>query len=150
MKKLVEQVLAENHCARDPRWNRALAVGRERSECQFQEETGFAGSTREITQHEGAYRQAELRKHLVSLGYSSYARKEWINLGTNAQQGIILNVAVGIVGALIGGWLLGAGSINDGITIMSFIVSLIGSVLLLAILSLFQRSFTRSGMSPAA
>ncbi|MCS3903131.1 putative membrane protein YeaQ/YmgE (transglycosylase-associated protein family) [Methylohalomonas lacus] len=65
-------------------------------------------------------------------------------MGTNAQQGIILNVVVGIVGALIGGWLigplLGAGSINDGITVMSFIVSLIGAVILLAILRLFQRS----------
>jgi len=68
-------------------------------------------------------------------------------MGTNGQQGIILNVVVGIVGALIGGWLigplLGAGSINDGITIMSFIVSLIGAVLLLAILSFVQRSSTR-------
>lgn len=63
-------------------------------------------------------------------------------MGTNAQQGIILNVVVGIIGALIGGWLvgplLGAGSINDGITIMSFIVSLIGAVIFLAILSLFR------------
>lgn len=68
-------------------------------------------------------------------------------MGTNAQQGIILNIVVGIVGALIGGWLLGpllgTGSINDAITIMSFIVSLIGAVLLLAILRFFQRSSTR-------
>lgn len=68
-------------------------------------------------------------------------------MGTNAQQGIILNVVVGIIGALIGGWLigplLGAGSINEGITMMSFIVSLVGAVLLLAILSIFQRSTTR-------
>lgn len=65
-------------------------------------------------------------------------------MGTNAQQGIILNVVVGIVGAMIGGFLigplLGAGSINDGITIMSFVVSLIGAVILLAILRLFQGS----------
>ncbi len=64
-------------------------------------------------------------------------------MGTNAQQGILLNVVVGIVGAVIGGWLigplLGAGSINDGITVMSFIVSLIGAVLLLAVVSLFRR-----------
>ncbi len=67
-------------------------------------------------------------------------------MGTNAQQGIILNIVVGIVGALIGGWLIGpligAGSINDGITIMSFIVSLIGAVILLAIVSFFRRSPT--------
>jgi uncharacterized membrane protein YeaQ/YmgE (transglycosylase-associated protein family) len=64
-------------------------------------------------------------------------------MGTSGQQGIILNVVVGIVGALIGGWLigplLGAGSINEGITIMSFIVSLLGAVLLLAIVIAIQR-----------
>ncbi|SFX28791.1 GlsB/YeaQ/YmgE family stress response membrane protein [Marinospirillum alkaliphilum] len=64
-------------------------------------------------------------------------------MGTNAQQGIILNIVVGIVGALIGGWLIspmfGYGSINEGITVMSFVVSLIGAVILLAILNLFQR-----------
>lgn len=70
-------------------------------------------------------------------------------MGTNARQGIILNIVVGIVGALIGGWLIGpligAGSINDGITFMSFIVSLIGAVILLGILNLFQR---RSAKQP--
>ncbi len=68
-------------------------------------------------------------------------------MGTEAQQGIMLNVVVGIVGAMIGGWLigpmLGAGSINEGITFMSFIVSLLGAVILLAVLSLFQRMRTR-------
>lgn len=68
-------------------------------------------------------------------------------MGTDGQQGIILNIVVGIVGALIGGWLigplLGAGSINDGISVMSFVVSLIGAVILLGILSLFQRRSTR-------
>jgi len=67
-------------------------------------------------------------------------------MGNNARQGIILNVVVGIVGAMLGGWLigplLGAGSINDGITVMSFVVSLIGAVLLLAILNLFRRGST--------
>lgn len=69
-------------------------------------------------------------------------------MGTSDQQGIILNVVVGIVGALIGGWLigplLGAGSINDGISIVSFIVSLIGAVLLLAILNFIQRGSTHT------
>jgi uncharacterized membrane protein YeaQ/YmgE (transglycosylase-associated protein family) len=68
-------------------------------------------------------------------------------MGTDAQQGILLNIVVGVVGALVGGFLigpfLGAGSINDGISIMSFVVSLIGAVVLLGILSLFRRSSTR-------
>jgi len=67
-------------------------------------------------------------------------------MGTSAQQGVFLNIVVGIIGALIGGWLvgpmLGAGSINEGITLMSFVVSLLGAIILLAILRLFQRSTT--------
>lgn len=65
-------------------------------------------------------------------------------MGTNAQQGIILNVVVGIVGAVLGGWLIGpligTGSINESITVMSFVVSLIGAVILLAIVNFFRRS----------
>lgn len=68
-------------------------------------------------------------------------------MGTSGQQGIILNIVVGIIGALIGGWLIGplvgAGSINEGITVMSFVVSLVGAVILLGILSLFNRRSTR-------
>jgi uncharacterized membrane protein YeaQ/YmgE (transglycosylase-associated protein family) len=66
---------------------------------------------------------------------------------TDAQQGILLNVVVGIVGAFIGGWLIGplvgAGSINDGFTVMSFVVSLIGAIILLAIVNLFRRGSVR-------
>lgn len=66
---------------------------------------------------------------------------------TDAQQGILLNVVVGIVGAFIGGWLIGplvgAGSINDGFSIMSFVVSLVGAVILLAIVNLFRRGRVR-------
>ena len=68
-------------------------------------------------------------------------------MGSNGQKGIILNIVVGIVGAAIGGWLvgplLGAGSINEGITVMSFIVSLIGAVVLLAIVGFFRRGAAR-------
>ncbi len=71
-------------------------------------------------------------------------------MGNSERQGIILNVVVGIVGAMIGGWLispmLGAGSINEGITFMSFVVSLIGAIILLAIVSLFQRRSARKGL----
>jgi uncharacterized membrane protein YeaQ/YmgE (transglycosylase-associated protein family) len=65
----------------------------------------------------------------------------------DAQQGILLNIAVGIVGAMIGGWLvgplLGAGSINDGFSVTSFVVSLIGAVILLFIVNLFTRGRAR-------
>ena len=61
---------------------------------------------------------------------------------TDGQQGIILNVIVGIVGALIAGWIFGGG-INQAITLMTFIYSLIGAVILLAIVNLFTRKSIR-------
>lgn len=69
-------------------------------------------------------------------------------LGTNARQGTILNVVLGTIGAVIGGWLvaplLGAGSVSEGITIMNIILSLTGAGLLLAIAGDF-RSFRSGG-----
>lgn len=66
---------------------------------------------------------------------------------TDGQQGILLNIVVGIVGAFIGGWvispLVGVGTINEGISIGSVVVSLIGAVLLLAIVNLFRRGRMR-------
>jgi uncharacterized membrane protein YeaQ/YmgE (transglycosylase-associated protein family) len=67
---------------------------------------------------------------------------------TDAQQGMILNVVVGIVGALLGGWLLaplfGTGTINQrDFSIGSLLVSLLGAVILLAIVNLFRRGTPR-------
>lgn len=66
----------------------------------------------------------------------------------DGQQGILLNIVVGIVGAFLGGWLIGpflnAPSINSGsITVMTFVVSLIGAIILLAIVNLFTRGRAR-------
>lgn len=65
----------------------------------------------------------------------------------DAQQGILLNIVVGIVGALIGGWfigpLVGSGSINDGFSLASLGVSLLGAVILLMIVNLFTRGRAR-------
>jgi uncharacterized membrane protein YeaQ/YmgE (transglycosylase-associated protein family) len=61
---------------------------------------------------------------------------------TDAQQGIILNIVVGIVGAVIAGLLLG-GSINGGITLETFLYSLIGAIILLAIVNLIRRGTVR-------
>lgn len=66
---------------------------------------------------------------------------------TDGQQGIILNVVVGIVGAFLAGWLispmLGVGTINEGISIGSIMVSLLGAIILLAIVNLFRRGSVR-------
>jgi uncharacterized membrane protein YeaQ/YmgE (transglycosylase-associated protein family) len=62
---------------------------------------------------------------------------------TDAQQGILLNIVVGIVGAFIGGLIFSGGSINQGVTVTSFIVSLLGAIILLAIINLFRRGSIR-------
>lgn len=62
---------------------------------------------------------------------------------TDAQQGIILNIVVGIVGAFLAGLLLGGGTINQQITIESFLYSLLGAVVLLAIVNLVRRGTVR-------
>lgn len=62
---------------------------------------------------------------------------------TDAQQGILLNIVVGIVGAFLAGLLLGGGTINEGITVMSFLYSLLGAIVLLAIVNLIRRGSVR-------
>ncbi|MDX3900996.1 MAG: GlsB/YeaQ/YmgE family stress response membrane protein [Sphingobium sp.] len=63
---------------------------------------------------------------------------------TDAQQGILLNIVVGIVGAFIGGLIFSGGSINNaGLTVTSFLVSLVGAVVLLAIVNLVRRGSVR-------
>ncbi|HKQ13336.1 MAG TPA: GlsB/YeaQ/YmgE family stress response membrane protein [Steroidobacteraceae bacterium] len=70
-----------------------------------------------------------------------------IVMRTDAQQGILLNVIVGIVGALLAGFvvspLLGIGTINEGISVATFLVSLVGAIILLAIVNLFRRGRVR-------
>ena len=63
---------------------------------------------------------------------------------TDAKQGIFLNIVVGIVGAFIGGLVLSGGSINNApLTLTSFLVSLLGAVVLLAIVNLVRRGSVR-------
>jgi uncharacterized membrane protein YeaQ/YmgE (transglycosylase-associated protein family) len=67
---------------------------------------------------------------------------------TDGQQGIILNVVVGIVGAMLGGWLLspllGAGTINQSnFSLPALAVSFLGAVILLAIVNLVRRGSVR-------
>ena len=71
-----------------------------------------------------------------------------IVMKTDAQQGVVLNVVVGIVGALVGGWLLsplvGAGTINQNdFSLASLVVSLLGAIILLAVVNLLRRGAPR-------
>ncbi len=63
---------------------------------------------------------------------------------TDGQQGIFLNIVVGIVGAFLGGLILSGGTINQGvISVTSILVSLLGAVILLAIVNLVRRGSVR-------
>ena len=67
---------------------------------------------------------------------------------TDAQQGVILNVIVGIVGAMLGGWfispLVGAGTINqNNFSLPALGVSFIGAAILLGAVNLLRRGALR-------
>lgn len=62
---------------------------------------------------------------------------------TDAQQGVFLNIVVGVVGAGLAGFLIsplvGIPSINDNVfNFGSFVISLIGAVILLGIVQLLR------------
>jgi uncharacterized membrane protein YeaQ/YmgE (transglycosylase-associated protein family) len=64
-------------------------------------------------------------------------------MGTDGRQGVVLNVVVGIVGAVVGGWLLsgsfGAATINQGnFSLSGLVVSFVGAVILLAAAKLIR------------
>jgi uncharacterized membrane protein YeaQ/YmgE (transglycosylase-associated protein family) len=67
---------------------------------------------------------------------------------TDAQQGIFLNIVVGVVGAVLGGFLLspligGAPITSGALDIRSLLVSFLGAVILLAIVNLVRRGAVR-------
>jgi len=75
----------------------------------------------------------------------------WLaGLVMNDRGGLVLNIVVGIVGALIGGWLFGRPTINSGFlnttdvfNLTALVVSFIGAVILLAIVNLVRRGRVR-------
>jgi uncharacterized membrane protein YeaQ/YmgE (transglycosylase-associated protein family) len=71
-----------------------------------------------------------------------------IAMRTDGQQGVVLNIVVGVVGSVLGGWLLtptlGSSTINQGnFSLAGLVVSFLGAVILLAIVNLFRRGSTR-------
>lgn len=68
----------------------------------------------------------------------------WISsliMKTNSQQGMLLDILVGIIGAALGGWImsiLGESPVT-GFNFYSFIVAIIGAVILIAIVRAIRR-----------
>lgn len=62
---------------------------------------------------------------------------------TNSQQGLLIDIAVGVIGAFVAGYfispLLGVGTINDAVSIPTMLVTLLGSIALLWIVKLVRR-----------
>jgi len=68
---------------------------------------------------------------------------------TDAQQGGLLNIVVGVIGAMLGGFLLpllgfgGSNINNNDFSLSGFLVAFVGAVVLLAIVNLVQRGRVR-------
>jgi uncharacterized membrane protein YeaQ/YmgE (transglycosylase-associated protein family) len=65
-----------------------------------------------------------------------------IIMGTNARMGCLANIVVGVVGGLIGGFLMDTLFGTQGVTgfnLYSLVVAVVGAVILLFIVRLFQR-----------
>ncbi len=59
----------------------------------------------------------------------------------DSQMGIGMNILVGIIGAFIGGWLVGIFGLGPatGLNIWSFLVSILGAVILIKLIGLFKQ-----------
>jgi uncharacterized membrane protein YeaQ/YmgE (transglycosylase-associated protein family) len=67
---------------------------------------------------------------------------------TDARQGILLNIVIGIAGAMIGGWvlspILGVAPLGqDNFSVPGLVVALLGAVVLLGVINLIRRGSLR-------
>jgi uncharacterized membrane protein YeaQ/YmgE (transglycosylase-associated protein family) len=69
-------------------------------------------------------------------------------MGTDGQQGTIIDIVVGVVGSFLAAWfitpLLGVSTINQGdFSLPALVVSLLGAVILLAVVKFLRRNMAR-------
>lgn len=72
-------------------------------------------------------------------------------MGSDEQQGVVLNVVVGVVGAFLGGTLMnlfGVSADVTGFNLSSFVVALVGAIILIAVVRAL-RGAGRSSTYPA-
>lgn len=67
---------------------------------------------------------------------------------TDGQQGLVLNVVVGIVGSLLAGFVVtpligGAPITSGGVSVGTIVISLLGAIVLLGIINLIRRGSVR-------
>jgi len=65
-----------------------------------------------------------------------------IIMKTDPEQGTLLNIVVGVVGAVVGGWLMSAfgGSGISGFNLYSFVVALLGAIVFIAGVKALRRA----------
>ena len=77
--------------------------------------------------------------YLIVAAAIGWVATELMHDGSN----LLINIVVAVVGAFLAGYflspILGVGTINDAITIPTMLVTLLGAIILLAIVRLFQR-----------
>jgi uncharacterized membrane protein YeaQ/YmgE (transglycosylase-associated protein family) len=68
-------------------------------------------------------------------------------MNRDAEQGVLLNIVVGVVGAFLANLvlapLLGVPAVLDQVTLWGFVMAVLGAVVLLAIVNLFTRKRLR-------
>jgi uncharacterized membrane protein YeaQ/YmgE (transglycosylase-associated protein family) len=64
-------------------------------------------------------------------------------MARDATMGIFWNTIVGIIGAIVGGWIATAAGVSTATWVNWFIFAIIGAIVLLAIVNLFQRGRVR-------
>jgi uncharacterized membrane protein YeaQ/YmgE (transglycosylase-associated protein family) len=106
------------------------------------------GSTSSLFRQRDNFGEATMTLLLILLVGGVIGWLASILMRTDAQQGVFLNVVVGVVGALIAGLiitpLIGGAPITSGaFDIMSLFASFLGAVVLLAIVNLFRRGSIR-------
>jgi uncharacterized membrane protein YeaQ/YmgE (transglycosylase-associated protein family) len=66
---------------------------------------------------------------------------------TDGEQGVLLNIVVGVIGAFLANAVLapvlGVGAVLDRITVVGFLMAVLGAVVLLAIVNLFRKGQVR-------
>jgi uncharacterized membrane protein YeaQ/YmgE (transglycosylase-associated protein family) len=97
------------------------------------------GSSRRSIDHQGTERSNNERRTVMGFivaiiigGVIGWLAS--LIMKTNAQMGLIANIVVGVVGSLIGHWGAGALGVAAAGTLANWIISLVGAVVLIAVL----------------
>lgn len=87
--------------------------------------------------------------YIAKCGNAASTQRSFTSINpSKEQQGIFLNIVVGIIGAMLGGWiispLVGVATINqDNFSLPALLVSFVGAVILLAIVRFIRRPSSR-------